>query len=152
MVTRTTTSLPTLYEQDETAWLDEMARLVAERRVEELDLANLGEFLSDMAKRDRRAVYNRLAVLLTHLLKWEHQPDQRTNSWRGTIRSQRRKLRLLLESGTLRNHAAAILPEVYQEARAQAAAETGLPIATFPAESRQSVDELIAPEAEEGNG
>jgi uncharacterized protein DUF29 len=150
MVSRVT--LPTLYQQDETAWLEEMARLAGERRVQEMDLQNLSEFLSDMARRDRREVYSRLVILLAHLLKWEYQPDRRTGSWRGTIRSQRLELRLLLESGTLRQHAAAILPEVHQEARALAADETGLPIATFPTEFTQSVDELLAEGAEPGNG
>ncbi len=142
------TSLPSLYHEDETAWLEIMARLVAERRVAELDYANLSEFLSDMARRDRREVYSRLAVLLTHLLKWEHQPDRRSGSWRGTLMSQRRELRLLLESGTLRNHAAAVLPDAYREARAQAAAETGLPPETFPPDCPYSVEELIARDEE----
>jgi len=149
MVTQTT-PLADLYQQDETAWLEEMVRLLAAGRLEQLDVENLRELLADMARRDRRAVYNRLVVLLTHLLKWQHQPEQRSNSWRGTILSQRRRLRLLLESGTLRNYAAAVLPEVYLEARAQAAAESGLPLGTFPTEQVRSVDELLAAD-EEGN-
>jgi hypothetical protein len=103
-----------------------------------------------MARRDRREVYSRLVVLLTHLLKWDHQPERRSGSWRGTILAQRRELRLLLESGTLRNHAIESLPEAYQEARAQAAAETGLPVTTFPADREYSIDELIAPGPEAG--
>jgi hypothetical protein len=121
-----------------------MSRLVAERRFEEIDCEHLSEYLSDMARRDRREVYSRLVVLLTHLLKWEHQPEKRSGSWRGTILTQRRELRLLLESGTLRNHAVETLPKAYQEAREQAAAETELPVETFPVECGQSVDELIA--------
>jgi hypothetical protein len=65
-------------------------------------------------------------------------------SWRGTILEQRRELRLLLESGTLRNHAEAVLPDAYQEAREQAAAETGLDLNQFPADSAWSLDTLIA--------
>lgn len=149
MVSRTT--LPSLYQQDETAWLEEMARLVAQRRVDELDLESLSEFLADMARRDRREVSSRLVTLLAHLLKWQYQPDRRTGLWRGTIRSQGLELRLLLESGTLRNHATAILPEVYHEARALAADETGLPIGTFPTEVTQSVDDLLMAGAEPGN-
>ena len=87
-------------------------------------------------------------ILLTHLLKWEYQPEKRSGSWRGTILSQRRELRLLLESGVLRNHAIASLAEAYQEAREQAAAETELPPETFPINQERSVDELIARESE----
>ena len=55
---------------------------------------------------------------------------------------------LLLASGVLRNHAIASLAETYQEAREQAAAETGLPLETFPVQWEQSVDELITRETE----
>jgi hypothetical protein len=136
--------LPSLYEEDETAWLEEMARLAAERRLDELDCEHLSEYLSDMARRDRREVYSRMVILLTHLLKWDYQPDRRSGSWRGTIFEQRRELRLLLESGVLRAHAIATLAEAYQEAREQAAAETELPIEYFPLECGRSVDELVS--------
>ena len=144
MADRTAVALPSLYPEDETAWLELMARLASERRFDELDYEHLGEYLSDMARRDRREVYSRLVVLLTHLLKWEYQPERRSGSWRGTILAQRRELRLLLESGTLRNHAIASLAEAYQEAREQAAAEAEMPIETFPAECGQTVDDLIS--------
>jgi hypothetical protein len=140
-------ALPSLYHEDETAWLETMAQLVAEGRFDELDCEHLSEYLSDMARRDRREVDSRLVVLLTHLLKWEHQPEKRSGSWRGMILTQRRGLRLLLESGTLRNHAIASLAAAYQDAREQAAAEAELPIDTFPARCDHSVEGLIARES-----
>ncbi len=85
-----------------------------------------------MAKRDRREVISRLVVLLSHLLKWENQPERRSGSWRGTMRAQRRELRQLLESGTLRNHAEAVLADAYSEARRQAADETELNTDVIP--------------------
>ncbi len=139
---------PCLYHDDETAWLEEMARLAAERRADELDLDHLSEYLTDMARRDRREVSSRLVVLLAHLLRWAHPPEKRSGSWRASILEQRRELRLLLESGTLHNHATASLPDAYQEAREQAAAETGLPIEVFPRECARSIDELIAREGQ----
>jgi len=148
MANQVATHLPSLYREDETAWLEAMARLAAERRLDELDCENLSEYLSDMARRDRREVFSRLVVLLTHLLKWDHQPERRSGSWRGTILTQRRELRLLLESGTLRNQAVATLADAYQEAREQAAAETELPVATFPVDCARTVDELISRQAE----
>src|SRR5712692_9170689 len=95
------TPLSELYHEDETAWLEAMARLVAQRRYDELDHEHLSEFLGDMARRDKREVLSRLATLLAYLLKWEHQPDQRSNSWRATISVQRQELRDLFESRTL---------------------------------------------------
>lgn len=144
MITTQTVPLNALYEQDETAWLEAMADLVNQKRVAEMDFPHLSEYLADMAKRDRREVFSRLVVLMTHLLKWDRQPDRRTGSWRGTIRAQRRELRLLLESGTLRNHAEAVLDQTYAESRLQAADETELAAESFPAERPWGLDDLLA--------
>ena len=143
MATTQHESLNVLYEQDETAWLEAMSELVAQRRFAELDHKNLSEYLADMARRDRREVFSRLRVLMTHLLKWQHQPEKRAGSWRGTILEQRSELRQLLQSGTLRNHAQAVLLDAYGEARKQAAAETSFSPETFAAECVWDLDELL---------
>ncbi len=144
MVTAQALDLSVLYERDETAWLEAMSALAAAGRYAEMDYPHLSEYLADMARRDRREVFSRLVVLLTHLLKWEHQPQGRCGSWRGTLREQRRELRQLLESGTLRNHAEAVLADAYAEARRQAADETELSLDVFPAEDARGLDELLA--------
>jgi hypothetical protein len=144
MATAEALDLSVLYEQDETAWLETMSALAANGRYAEMDYPHLSEYLADMAKRDRREVFSRLVLLLCHLLKWEHQPERRSGSWRGTIREQRRELRQLLESGTLRNHAEAVLADAYAEARRQAADETELSLNEFPVEDVRGVEELLA--------
>jgi Domain of unknown function DUF29 len=144
MATAETLDLSVLYELDETAWLETMSALAAGRRYAEMDYPHLSEYLADMAKRDRREVFSRLVVLLSHLLKWEYQPAHRSGSWRGTIREQRRELRQLLESGTLRDHAEAILADAYAEARRQAADETELLLNVFPTDDARGLDELLA--------
>jgi hypothetical protein len=153
MATAEALDLSTLYERDETAWLEAMSALAASGRYAEMDYRHLSEYLADMAKRDRREVFSRLVVLLSHLLKWEYQPEHRSGSWRGTIRAQRRELRQLLESGTLRNHAQAVLADAYAEARRQAADETERSPDVFPAEDARTLDELLAePDVEPGTG
>jgi hypothetical protein len=137
-------ALADLYEADETAWLEAMAELAAHRRVGEMDFPHLSEYLSDMAKRDRREVKSRLVVLMTHLLKWDYQPDKQTGSWQATILLQRGELADLLDSRTLRNHAGAILTDAYKSARRVAATETGLSVETFPSECPYTVEALIA--------
>lgn len=144
MLTTQTLPLDSLYEQDETAWLEAMAALAEQGRVADMDFAHLSEYLADMARRDRREVFSRLVTLITHLLKWERQPDRRTGSWRGTIREQRRELRKDLESGTLRNHAESVLDQAYEDARGQAADETELPIDSFPSERPWSLDDMLS--------
>jgi hypothetical protein len=142
----TTEQLPlgVLFEQDETAWLETMSHLALAGRYAEMDYANLSEYLTDMANRDRREVFSRLVSLLLHLLKWEHQPDRRSGSWQGTILEQRHELRKLLESGTLQNHALAVLAEAYADARKRAAAEMGLARGTFPVECFWDLESLLA--------
>lgn len=125
MATAKTESLRTLYEQDETAWLEITATLVAQKRFKELDFRHLSEYLTDMARRDRREVTSRLVVLLSHLLKWQFQAEGRSASWRGTIREQRLQLQLLLESATLRKHAESVLNDAYAKARKHEADESG---------------------------
>src|SRR5947207_6198319 len=107
MVVKTAEALTDLYEADETAWLETMADLIQHRRLDQLDYPHLQEFLSDMAKRDKREVQSRLATLIAHLLKWSHQPEKRSGSWKATIMEQRQELEDLLESGVLHNHAEA---------------------------------------------
>jgi hypothetical protein len=159
MATEQALDLRLLYERDETAWLEAMSALAASGQYAEMDFRHLSEYLADMAKRDRREVFSRLVVLLCHLLKWEHQPERRSGSWRGTIREQRRELRQLLESGTLRKHAEAVLADAYAEARRQAADETELNLDVFPVEGPRGLNELLAepgteatPAADENNG
>src|SRR5882724_3211235 len=105
-----------LYEQDETAWLEAMSELIRLGRLDEVDYPNLADYLADMARRDRREVESRLTVLLTHALKWAHQPDHRSGSWRGTIIEQRQELEGLVSRGVLRNHAEAVLADTYRKA------------------------------------
>ena len=138
------TSLADLFEEDETAWLEEMSRLIAEGRFQELDIVHLSEFLCDMARRDKREVLSRLTSLLVHLLKWEHQPQQRTTSWAATIANQRDELNDLLESGSLLNYAREVLPKAYGRAVKQASLETGLDEKELPAECSISLEALLS--------
>jgi len=134
MVQQTAEVLRNLYEADETAWLETMADLIKQGRLDDLDYAHLSEYLLDMARRDRREVKSRLTTLLTHILKWTHQTEKRSKSWIRTIVVQRQELADDLSGGVLRKHAEEILPAVYLNAVERAAVETGLPATAFPAE------------------
>jgi len=146
MTEQTTRASPSLYEQDETAWLEQTAGLVAQGRFAEIDHHHLREYLIDMARRDKREVLSRLMILLVHLLKWEHQPQLRTKSWEATIFHQRQELQDLLESGTLRNYGREILAKAYERAIKQAALETEAEEATFPVTCPWPLEELVPAE------
>jgi hypothetical protein len=136
--------LSRLYETDETGWLEQMSKLISERRYEDLDYKHLGEFLLDMARRDRREVLHRLTTLLAHLLKWEHQSRKRSRSWQSTILAQRHELQDLLDSRTLENYALEILPKAYARAVKEAATETSLAPERFPQECTYTLDDLLS--------
>lgn len=150
MVQRVSVATAALYERDETAWLETTAELIRQGQLDAVDLSILAEYLTDMAKRDRREVYRRLVALLSHLLKWDYQADHRSRSWQGTILEQQRELRQLLESGTLRNHAQAVWTAAYADARKQAAAETGMVRGAFAEECPWDLDGALADRGEDG--
>jgi hypothetical protein len=144
MATAQAPNLAELYEQDETAWLEIMSELASCGRYDEMDFRHLSEYLSDMAKRDRREMKSRLLVRLKHLLKWEHQLEKRSGSWSVSIREQRSELADIVESRVLRNHAEAILADVYAKARRYAAEETGFDLNVFPATDSRTLDDWLA--------
>lgn len=143
-MTQAEVSLPELYTEDETAWREAMADLIAAGDYSALDYANLRELLSDMSISDRREVDSRLLVLLMHVLKWEHQPDHRSRSWRRSILGQQMSLSQVATRGVLRKHALAVVPELYPDAVRLAASETGLFPPDFPATCPYTLDELLA--------
>jgi hypothetical protein len=149
MATEEAVRLDVLYERDETAWLEAMADLIRSGRLDQVDYPSLAEFLADMAQRDRREVISRMSILIAHLLKWRHQPGQRSGSWRGTVELQRQELAELLESGVLRNHAGEVLAKAYTNGMRQAVAETGLSESTFPETCPYSLDALLSEPLEE---
>jgi hypothetical protein len=150
MIQQAALDLPALYDLDETAWLEAMAGLIQQGRWGDLDFAHLGEYLTDMARRDRREIESRLTTLIAHVLKWVHQPDRRSASWRGTLIEQRQELARLVRRGVLRNHAEAVLAEAYAEAVERAAAETGFAVESFPGPCPYTVEQLLSPELVEG--
>jgi hypothetical protein len=119
---------------DETGWLEATAAQLTAGQTAGLDLPRLAEFLTDMAKRERRELTSRLLVLLAHLLKWQYQPDRRTNSWLNTIEEQQIQVRMMVSDGTLRRQALAEWGKAYATARRRALRETGLDPAAVPAD------------------
>ena len=84
------------YEQDFYAWTQEQAQLLRGGDLSAIDTENLSEEIEAKGRRERRELRNRLTVLLAHLLKWEHQPDQRSAGFLGTIVEQRRQIGAVL--------------------------------------------------------
>jgi len=139
------------YEVDFYAWANEQAALLRAGRLGAADIDNIAEELESMGKGERRELESRLAVLLLHLLKWCHQPAMRCNSWRLSIKEQRRKLeRHIKQNPSLRAVLGEALSDAYGDALIDAERETNLPESTFPATCpwlwAQIMDEEFWPE------
>ncbi|MEO5932502.1 MAG: DUF29 domain-containing protein, partial [Duganella sp.] len=86
-------------------------------------------------------------ILLIHLLKLKYQPARASNGWRGTISEQRRRIkRLLKEMPNLANSIDEYLLDAYPDAVDGAAAETGLPKATFPTSNPFTGQQIFDPD------
>jgi hypothetical protein len=121
------------YEEDLVAWALDNAALLRAGRLSEIDALSLAEELEDLGKSERRALGSHLRVLVTHLLKWQCQPERRGASWRLSIRNSRAEIRTILaDSPSLVREVEPLLAGTYELARDNASGETGLPEVAFP--------------------
>ncbi|PHJ67985.1 hypothetical protein VF14_00955 [Nostoc linckia z18] len=136
-----------LYETDFYAWTQEQVSLLKNQEWEQLDTVNLIEEIETLGRRERQELRNRLGVLLGHLLKWQFQPEKRTNSWLGTIREQRVQIKLLLQdSPSLKPYLDEAFLTVYELGLALAIRETELDENVFPELCPYTLDETLNPE------
>jgi Domain of unknown function DUF29 len=138
---------PKLYDRDFHAWTQVMVEALRSSDWSALDVENLVEEIESLGRRERQELENRLAVLLGHLLKWQYQPENRSNSWRATLREQRRRIRKLLkENPSLQPNIAIAMSEAYFDGRDLAIQETNLPDETFPEDCPYAFEVAIDPD------
>ena len=92
------------HDEDFVGWLDAQAAVLRTGRLALLDRENLIDELTSMANRHRHKAQSRLEVVLTHLLKYQFQPDHRTRSWQATLLEQRRFPPPLVQALQARGH------------------------------------------------
>jgi hypothetical protein len=133
-----------LYEQDFYAWANEQAGLLRAGKLTQADIEHIAEEIESMGKTEKRELANRLTVLLSHLLKWQHQPDRRGASWEVSIINQRLDIAIHLQDNpSLKSRLPEAIAEAYRKARGEAYAETGLPKETFPDVCPWSFDQMM---------
>jgi hypothetical protein len=140
-----------LYGTDFYAWAKDQAhalRRLADAQVNTptpIDWGNLIEEVDELAKARLRELRSRYTVLVTHLLKWQFQPHQRSSGWRGTIVEQRNEIEDLLEENpSLKRLRQETLKKAWPRGRRLALAETGLPDAQIEAAVLYTADQLEA--------
>ncbi|MBE9077883.1 DUF29 domain-containing protein [Romeria aff. gracilis LEGE 07310] len=136
--------LAELYERDFCQWAEQTAQQLRDGNFSDLDLANLIEEMEDMSRSQKRALLSNLRVLLLHLLKLQHQPEKRSSSWRSIIIEHRIRIQdAFEESPSLKPYLQSSFNKTYQKARKQAAAETELPITTFPEQPNFTMEDAL---------
>ncbi|MFG3817961.1 DUF29 domain-containing protein [Limnothrix redekei] len=126
---------PITYDSDYYGWVQQQAELLRSGQFDQLDLENLLEEVESLGRSEKRALASQITRLYLHLLKWQFQPDRRSNSWVFSIRSARREIQqLLTDNPSLKPWLLSAIEQVYPQAREQAFVETKLPLKTFPIE------------------
>jgi len=143
-----TTTLPaTAYDADFYAWTQDQAARLRDLRPNALDWGNLAEEIESLGRSQKKLIRNHLVVLLAHLLKWAHQPDKRTNSWRGSIQGARDEIAdELRDSPSLKRYPGQELARQYRLALLHASGETELPIDVFPETCPFTIDQVLDPD------
>ncbi|NET59678.1 MAG: DUF29 domain-containing protein [Symploca sp. SIO2E6] len=135
----------TLYEQDFYSWVHQQSSLLRQGKFEQLDLPHLVEELEDLGKRHYEQLESRLMQLIAHLLNWQVQHWKRTNSWRATIRVQRRAIAKLLQRNPgLKSRLEEAMSESWEQARDLAIIETDLPDEQFPELCPFSLEQVMS--------
>ena len=135
------------YMRDFYSWLMQQARAVREGRWDAIDRDNLAEEIESLGREQFNKLESALRVLLTHILKWDHQPERRSRSWLLSMQAQRLEIEdVLADNPGLRPRIEEALTRAYRKARLEAAKETELDEATFPQSCPYSFEEAMGRE------
>ena len=134
----------TLYDTDFNLWIEQTIAALKSGDIQTLDLDNLIEEIEAMTRSDKREIFNRLKVLIMHLLKCQYQPQKKTNSWIKTINEQRDQIELVLaDSPSLRPYLTSKLEETYKKAKRDAVTETKLTPEAFPTDCPFTEEQIL---------
>jgi hypothetical protein len=135
------------YDSDFYAWTQAQATALRDKDWAALDVGNIAEEIDSLGRSDRRAITHQLERLLTHLLKWAYQPQQRPRygrSWSRSLHRARTAIGdLIEESPSLQDYPAQRMAVAYRRALRLAANDTGLPLVAFPEACPWSLAEIL---------
>lgn len=129
---------------DLSAWIERTAKLLRDRRWQEIDVDQLIEEIEGLGRSERRAITSQLIRLLLHLLKWQYQPERRSESWLDSITDARTQIELVIaDSPSLKNYPLEQLEDSYKRARRQAAGQTNRDLSAFPIDCPYSLESVL---------
>jgi hypothetical protein len=133
------------YDRDFYSWSQEQGRLVREGRWNEVDRENLAEEIESLGREQFNKLESAIRVILMHMLKWDHQPKQRSRSWAVSIATQRTELEDFLEDNPgLQPRIGEAIARAYRKARLDAMNETGLKKSEFSESCPYSFDDITS--------
>ncbi len=77
------------HEKDVYGWAVHTAKLLRNGKMSEVDFNNIIEEIEVLGRSEKNELINRLSLIISHLLKWQFQPNMRGHNWIYTIREQR---------------------------------------------------------------
>ena len=129
---------------DFNVWINQTTALLQKRCWQDIDVERLIEEIQDLGKSEQRAITSQLTRLLMHLLKWQYQPQRRSDSWLDSITDARTQIELAIaDSPSLKSYPAVQLKESYSRARRQAAKQTGIQASAFPEECPYAIELVL---------
>jgi Domain of unknown function DUF29 len=137
--------MQTAYEKDIIAWSKEQANLLRSGKLSAIDIEHIAEEIEDVGKSEQRELANRMAVLLSHLLKWQYQPERQSGSWQRTIKEQRKAIaRRIKNTPSLKTslNDTEWLEDAWGDAVSMTITETG--ISSFPETCPWSVENILS--------
>ena len=142
--------LNNLYETDALIWTDTQIALLRAGKYDQLDLENIISELGYQVRKDKRQVAHRMIGLLSHLLKYQYQPQRICRSWTHTIHNHRSKIDAIVsQMPSLAPVLDEYIADAYPRAVKDAAREARLPPSIFPRKcaftKRQILDEDFFP-------
>lgn len=102
------------------------------------------ELLNEMSRSEQRELRSRLKLIITHQLKWDYQPERRSDSWVSTIADNKLEIASMLqESPSLFNKLKLVYADkkLYDHAKILAEKETRLK--KFPKENPYSLEDIL---------
>ena len=134
----------TAYKQDIHAWALEQIELLKAGRFDEIDALNIAEEIQDVAEREYDKLQSALAIILLHMLKWEHQPERRSRSWQNSIVEHRARVeRQLRKFPSLKSRRGEAVEEAYEDARRWCEIETRIPEVDFAFSCPYDLEEIM---------
>jgi hypothetical protein len=123
----------TAHRDDLYTWVGEQVALLRAGRLSEIDAENIAEELGDVGNELYFRLESAVAIVILHLLTWDHQPERRSRSWTLSIAEHRDRIgNLLADNPGLKSRRDDAISRAWRTGRRRALDETGLPDEAFP--------------------